>query len=180
MPESSNCTSTWISTECGTWSKNNNLPVYLMYSATNLTSWTFRKYPCGLWRYRIVHVRHAFTLCKFKKLKGVAQLHDCLLLLTDQTAREGLLIRQAWRGPVYWRPNDQAGCVGSKIENMRTEVVLSTWVVALALGMYKKGKKGAMLVHPRLMCPRPKILGCCIPWTKCPLSIVPLTEPSHP
>ncbi len=37
-----------------------------------------------------------------------------------------------------------------------------------------------MLVHPRLMCPRPKILGCCIPWTKCPLAILPLTEPSHP
>ncbi len=36
-----------------------------------------------------------------------------------------------------------------------------------------------MLVHPRPMCPRPKILGCCIPWTKCSLSIVPLTEPSH-
>ncbi len=30
------------------------------------------------------------------------------------------------------------------------------------------------------MCPRPKILGCCIPWTKCPLGILPLTEPSHP
>jgi hypothetical protein len=39
---------------------------------------------------------------------------------------------------------------------------------------------GAMLVHPRLMCPRPKILGCCIPWTKCPLTILPLTERSHP
>ncbi len=30
------------------------------------------------------------------------------------------------------------------------------------------------------MCPRPKILGCCIPWTKCPLSNLPLTKPSHP
>jgi hypothetical protein len=30
------------------------------------------------------------------------------------------------------------------------------------------------------MCPRPKILGCCIPWTKCPLANLPLTEPSHP
>ncbi len=40
----------------------------------------------------------------------------------------------------------------------------------------------AMLIHPRPMCPRPrpKILGCCIPWTKCPLAILPLTEPSHP
>ncbi len=37
-----------------------------------------------------------------------------------------------------------------------------------------------MLIHPRTMCPRPKILGCCIPWTKCPLAILPLTEPSHP
>ncbi len=37
-----------------------------------------------------------------------------------------------------------------------------------------------MLVHPRLMCTPPKILGCCIPWTKCPLSIWPLTKPSHP
>jgi hypothetical protein len=39
---------------------------------------------------------------------------------------------------------------------------------------------GAMLVRPRPMCPRPKILGCCIPWTKCPLAIMPLTEQSHP
>jgi hypothetical protein len=39
--------------------------------------------------------------------------------------------------------------------------------------------EGAMLVHPRPMCPRPKILGCCIPWTKCPLANLPLTEPSH-
>ncbi len=38
----------------------------------------------------------------------------------------------------------------------------------------------AMLVHPRPMCPRPKILGCCIPWTNCPFAILPLTEPSHP
>ncbi len=30
------------------------------------------------------------------------------------------------------------------------------------------------------MCPRPKILGCCIPWTKCPLAFLPLTEQSHP
>jgi hypothetical protein len=30
------------------------------------------------------------------------------------------------------------------------------------------------------MCPRPKILGCCIPWIKCPLAILPLAEPSHP
>ena len=37
-----------------------------------------------------------------------------------------------------------------------------------------------MLVHPRPMYPRPKTLGCCIPWTKCPLAILPLTEPSHP
>ncbi len=36
------------------------------------------------------------------------------------------------------------------------------------------------LVRPRPMCPRPKILGFRIPWTKCPLSILPLTEPSHP
>jgi hypothetical protein len=39
---------------------------------------------------------------------------------------------------------------------------------------------GAMLVHPQPMCPRLKILGCCIPWAKCPLAILPLTEPSHP
>ncbi len=25
-----------------------------------------------------------------------------------------------------------------------------------------------------------EILGCCIPWTKCPFAILPLTEPSHP
>ncbi len=37
-----------------------------------------------------------------------------------------------------------------------------------------------MLVHPWPMCPRPKILGCCIPWTMCPLANLPLTEPSHP
>ncbi len=39
---------------------------------------------------------------------------------------------------------------------------------------------GAMLVHPRPMCPRPKILGCCIAGTKCPLANLPMTEPSHP
>ncbi len=39
---------------------------------------------------------------------------------------------------------------------------------------------GAMLVRPWPMCPRLKILGCCIPWIKCPLAILPLTEPSHP
>jgi hypothetical protein len=39
---------------------------------------------------------------------------------------------------------------------------------------------GAVLVRPRPMCPRPKILGCCIPWTKCSLAIVPLTKQSHP
>ncbi len=44
----------------------------------------------------------------------------------------------------------------------------------------KYTQKGAMLVRPRPMCPQPKILGCCIPWTKYPLAIVPLTEPSHP
>ncbi len=38
----------------------------------------------------------------------------------------------------------------------------------------------SMLVRPRPMCPRPKIFGCCIPWTKYSLAIVPLTEPSHP
>ncbi len=37
-----------------------------------------------------------------------------------------------------------------------------------------------MLVRPWPMCPRPKILGCCTPWTKCPLAILPVTEPSHP
>ncbi len=39
---------------------------------------------------------------------------------------------------------------------------------------------GAMLVCPRPIWPRPKILGCYIPWTKCPLTILPLTKPSHP
>jgi hypothetical protein len=39
---------------------------------------------------------------------------------------------------------------------------------------------GAMLARPRPMFPRPKILGCCIPWTKFPLAILPLTKPSHP
>ena len=48
---------------------------------------------CDAIGYYIIPVRHAFTLRKFKKQKGVAQLHDCLLLLTDQTAREGWLIR---------------------------------------------------------------------------------------
>jgi hypothetical protein len=27
---------------------------------------------------------------------------------------------------------------------------------------------------------RPNILRCCIPWTKYPLTVLPLTEPSHP
>jgi hypothetical protein len=39
---------------------------------------------------------------------------------------------------------------------------------------------GTMLSHPRQVCPRPKILGCCTPLTKRPLAIVSLTEPSHP
>ncbi len=39
---------------------------------------------------------------------------------------------------------------------------------------------GAMLVRPQPMCLQPKILECCLFWTKCPLSIVHLTEPSHP
>jgi hypothetical protein len=30
------------------------------------------------------------------------------------------------------------------------------------------------------MCPRPKILGCCNHWTKCPFAILPLIKPSHP
>jgi hypothetical protein len=44
----------------------------------------------------------------------------------------------------------------------------------------RKTVLSAMLVRPRPMCPRPKILGCCIPWTKLPLAILPLTEPFHP
>ncbi len=32
----------------------------------------------------------------------------------------------------------------------------------------------------RPMCPRPKILGCCAPWTKRPLDIVSLTDVSRP
>jgi hypothetical protein len=54
------------------------------------------------------------------------------------------------------------------------------WLVEgrLLAGAYTEG--GAMLVRPRPMCPRPKILGYCIPWTKCPLTNLPLTEPSHP
>jgi hypothetical protein len=31
-----------------------------------------------------------------------------------------------------------------------------------------------------LMCPRPKVLGCCAPWTKRPLDIVSLTDVSRP
>ncbi len=31
-----------------------------------------------------------------------------------------------------------------------------------------------------LMCPQPKILGCCAPWTKRPLDILPLTNVSRP
>jgi hypothetical protein len=38
----------------------------------------------------------------------------------------------------------------------------------------------AGLMCPRWMCPRPKILGCCVPRTKCPLDIVPLTDVSRP
>ena len=38
----------------------------------------------------------------------------------------------------------------------------------------------AGLMCPRPMCPRPKILGCCAPWTKCPLDIVSLTNVSRP
>ncbi len=37
----------------------------------------------------------------------------------------------------------------------------------------------AGLMCPRPMCPRPKILGCCAPWTKPPLEIVSLTDVSR-
>jgi hypothetical protein len=37
----------------------------------------------------------------------------------------------------------------------------------------------AGLMCPRPMCPRPKILGCCAPWTKRPLDIVSLTDVSR-
>ncbi len=49
-----------------------------------------------------------------------------------------------------------------------------------ALTTRLKQTNGAMLVRPRPMCPRPKILGCCIAWTKFSLAILPLTKPSHP
>ncbi len=38
----------------------------------------------------------------------------------------------------------------------------------------------AGLMCPRPMCPRPKILGGCAPWTKRPLDIVSLTDVSRP
>ncbi len=38
----------------------------------------------------------------------------------------------------------------------------------------------AGLMCPRPMCPWPKILGCCAPWTNRPLHIVPLTDVSRP
>ncbi len=38
----------------------------------------------------------------------------------------------------------------------------------------------AGLMCPQPMCPWPKILGCCAPWTKQPLDIVPLTNVSRP
>ncbi len=38
----------------------------------------------------------------------------------------------------------------------------------------------AGLMCPRPMCPRPKIIGCCAPWTKGPLDIVSLTDVSRP
>ncbi len=38
----------------------------------------------------------------------------------------------------------------------------------------------AGLMCPRPMCSRPKILGCCAPWTKRPLDIVSLTDVSRP
>jgi hypothetical protein len=38
----------------------------------------------------------------------------------------------------------------------------------------------AGLMCPRPMCPRPKVLGCCTPWTKCPLDIMSLTDVSRP
>ncbi len=39
-------------------------------------------------------------------------------------------------------------------------------------------KYGAMSIHPRPMCPRPKFLGYCVFCTKCPFVIVSLIEPS--
>jgi hypothetical protein len=53
---------------------------------------------------------------------------------------------------------------------------MKLWVMCNRAGTrYRVICFGAMLIHPR-----PKILGCCIPWTKCPLAVLPLTEPSHP
>ncbi len=67
------------------------------------------------------------------------------------------------------------------------EIIGSSWPILkepshqISVKLAKHGKLfPTMVVRPRPMCPRPKILGCCIPWTKCPLSILPLTEPSHP
>ncbi len=37
----------------------------------------------------------------------------------------------------------------------------------------------AGLMCPWPMCPRPKVLGCCAPWTKRPLDIVSLTDVSR-
>jgi hypothetical protein len=68
----------------------------------------------------------------------------------------------------------------NKIEGMLVTTTSQHFYFAFFLPKHSHRKNGAMLVHPRQMCPRPKILGCCIPWTKCPLAILPLTEPSHP
>ncbi len=96
-------------------------------------------------------------------------------------SKRGWLIRQAWRGPVYWRPNDQAAVLFKKIETMRTEIVLSTWVLALALGIYsiKKVRWGWVLtdVFPNESSWTFRPLGVTsfgrfVPWTFRPLDDV--------
>ncbi len=53
------------------------------------------------------------------------------------------------------------------------------WTACLLICILSMSLIGTMLVRPWLMCLRLKILGCYIPWTKCPLAIVSVTQP-HP
>ncbi len=58
--------------------------------------------------------------------------------------------------------------------------IIKQWLHAIYDTGSHPADNDAGLMCPRPMCPRPKILGCCAPWTKRSLDIVPLTDVSRP
>ncbi len=81
---------------------------------------------------------------------------------------------------MFYSGRKPPGLLGIKVEILKILYDVRLTVGYVSRWKLQGSKFGAMLVRPRPVCPRPKILGCCIPWTKCPLAILPLTKPSHP